>query len=382
MLDIADSLAVLPFLTRVPRDHLDRAASRFDRVSLLGGEPLWQEGAPSGSLAVVVSGELEVRAKGRAIAVVKAREIVGEASAFFTDKPRTASVAANRATEVLVLGSDDLRALRWQKSRVYDALLDAALQTLCRRILATNTRIGEMAAGSVASPERKEPGALARLWRTFRPGGPTGPCPPIGPLLRTLPGLRDIEPEVEAELAEAYTAEPLEDGQLVVLEGEYGFSGYIVAEGSVAVLRNVRGDKAELLAKLGPGQQFGMNTLVNSMPRTASCVAESPGWLYRMDGQAWERLRGDARRAWRESVLATLSGQITSANAALDRAMRDHAKRGGLVVKTRGGPTDPFKELLAASGYLEALPIGDEGLEAVQFVVDEDMKRNPKNRGR
>lgn len=397
MLPVADELSFLPFFTRIPRTEIDKAAPRFERVALLGGEPLWSEGAESGSLAIVLSGEMEVSSRGKAIATVRTREIVGEASAFFAGQPRTASLAATRACDVLILRTADLRALRWQKSAVYNALLDVALQTLVRRVQATNARIAEFAAGTVASPERKEPGALARLWRTLRPGGPTGPCPDLGPLLRSQPGLRDMEPEVETKLAAAFVAEPSSEGQVIVLEGEPGLAGYIVAEGPVDVLRNVRGDRAELLIQLKPGQQFGMNTLVATTPRTASCVAAGAGWVYRMDGDAYERLTGDARRLWRESILATLAGQIANANGALDKAMRaarakggSPAKKGNVGVgeftdssagKSGGAKQDGFSKLLAASGYLESLPASDDALAGLEFVVDEDMKRNPKNRG-
>ena len=390
MLGVVDELAFLPFFTNVPRPEIEKAAPRFERVTLLVGEPLWQEGTESGALAIVLSGELAVTSRGKNIATLRMREIAGEASAFFPGQKRTASLTASRASDVLILRTEDLRALRWQKSRVYDALLDVALQALVRRVHATNVRIGDLASGSVASPERKEPGALVRLWRTLRPGGPSGPCPALGPLLRTQPGLRDMDAEVETALSAAFVAEPMTEGQIIVLEGEMGLGGYIVGEGSIDVLRNVRGDKAELLVKLGEGQQFGMNTLVATSARTASCVGASAGWLYRLDGNAYEQLRGDARRLWRESVLATLSGQISSANAALDRAMRDAARRGpakaGATTGAKAGAKraisaeDGFKNLLEASGYLESLPVNSAALGAMEFVVDEDMKRNPKNR--
>ncbi|MBM4366981.1 MAG: cyclic nucleotide-binding domain-containing protein, partial [Deltaproteobacteria bacterium] len=212
----------------------------------------------------------------------------------------------------------------------------------------------------------------ARLWRSFRPGGPAGPCPPLEPLLRQQAGLDDLPPEAAAALAASFVAEPMEEGQVILLEGEPGWCGYIVAEGTVEVLRNVRGDRAELLAKLGAGRQFGMNTLVIPGPRTASCVAATAGWLYRLDREPHEALAGQARRAWRESILAVLSSQIRTANGALDRALRKSGQ------KLEG---DSFQSLLQASGFLEAAP-SEEALERVQFVVDEDMKRNPRNPAR
>lgn len=375
MATVAEELSLLPFFSRIARPDLDRAAPRFRRVELTPGEVLWQQGAAVDELAIVLVGELRASVGGNEVGRVRAPDILGEASAFVAGSERSATLAAVLPTTLLALDLPELRTLRWQRSRVYDALLDLAQRALVKRVAATNQKVAQLAEGGFASPVRREPGALARLWRALRPGGPTTPCPPAGPLLRGFPGLREMEEEVEAELVAGLVAEPVSEGQVVVLEGEPGSCLYIVAEGTIEVLRNVRGDRAELLVKLGPGQQFGANTLIESLPRTASCVAAGPGWLYRMDRQAFEALRGDARRLWRESVLATLATQLRHANRALERAAR-------AVGPARAGEREGggFSDLLRASGYLESLPAQETELEELSFVVDEDARRNPKNR--
>jgi CRP-like cAMP-binding protein len=151
-------------------------------------------------------------------------------------------------------------------------------------------------------------------------------------------------------------------------------------------LRHVRGDRAELLATLKPGDQFGVNTLVERGARTASCVASTAGWLWKMDAEAYGRLRGDARMLWRESVLAVLGSQIRNANAALQRATpameRQPAASSAGAVAARGGAPkrDGFNDLLKASGFLEALPAGEAELEELEVVLTEDDKRNPRKR--
>lgn len=369
----ADTLAALPFFARVPRHEIDRAAAAFTPHVLAPGELFWEEGAPVASLALLVVGELAVHAGTSEVARLRAPELVGEASAFFPGQRRAATLKATRPSALLILDTRGLQSLWTARSRVYDALLDVALLALARRVEATNRRLSEVAAGAFAAPQRKEPGAIARLWRTLRPGGPAGPCPPLEPLLRQQAGLDDLSAEASATLAASFVAEPIEEGQVIVLEGEPGWCGYIVAEGTIEVLRNVRGDRAELLAKLGAGRQFGMNTLVIPGARTASCVAATAGWLYRLDREPHEALTGTARRAWRESILAVLASQIRTANAALDRALRKSGRG--------ASEGDGFQSLLQASGFLASAP-SEETLERVEFVVDEDMKRNPRNQGR
>lgn len=400
MASIAEELSRLPFFARVPRQELERAAERFRPVSLEAGEVLWWQAAPVDEMALVLLGELVAEAGGKEVGRVRAPDIIGEVGAFVAGSSRVATLRSVRATQVLCLSGADLRALRWQRGRLYDTLLELAQKAMIRRISATSARLASIVAGGAAAPARKEPGALARLWRTLRPGGPSGPCPPIGPILRAQAGLRDTTEEVQDALASAFVTESFEEGQVIVLEGEPASAMYIVADGEVDVLRNVRGDRAELLVKLGPGAQFGANSLIEPTPRTASCVAATPGWLLRMDREAFNALTGEARMLWRESVLTTLASQVKNANAALERALAagPHPSATPLPakppapgraavpagqetsVRLQRGSTG-FDQLLKASGYLETLPSNEQELEEMTFVVDEDHKRNMKNRG-
>lgn len=379
---IADELATIPFLRKASASELRASAPLWDQVSLGPGEALWDEGAAVDELGVLVIGELVAESEGVEVGRVLPGEICGEASSFFEGQVRSATLRARTGAQVLTLPTASLRTLRWQRSRVYDALLDQALLQLGRRVKATNQRIAQVVQGGVAAPARKEPSVLVRLWRTLRPGGPTGPCPELAPLLRKMPGLKNAGDDAIAALATAFLAEPVEEGQIVFLEGEAGAAGYIVGEGQIDVLRHVRGDRAELLATLQPGDPFGINTLVERGERTASCVAGAPGWLWRMDAEAHAALRGDARLVWRESLLASLGTQIRGANTALQRALRAAGARPG-DARPAARPSageDGFQDLLRASGFLEALPTGESDLERLEVVITEDEKRNPKRR--
>jgi CRP-like cAMP-binding protein len=373
---IADELSTIPFLSRASGADLRASAPLWEQLSLTAGEVLWEEGAAVDELAILVVGELVAELDGTAVGKVLPGELLGEASAFFTGTARTASLRARTAAQVLVLAVPSLRTLRWQRSGVYDALLEQALVTLVRRIRATDQRVAQVATGGVAAPARTEPSALVRLWRTLRPGGPTGPCPPIEPLLRAQPGMRDADGEIIAALSQAFVAEPVTEGQVVFLEGETGAAAWLVADGQVDVLRHVRGERAELLAALGTGCLFGINTLVERGARTASCVAARPGWLYRMDAEAFGKLRGGIRLAWRESLLGALATQIRGANASLQRATTGKATPKARAAAPSGD--EAFQDLLRASGWLEGLPAGD--LERMEVVMDEDARRNPRKK--
>jgi CRP-like cAMP-binding protein len=373
MASLADELAMLPMFQRVPRREMTSAAPLWQAIALSPGERLWEQGEAVDQLAVVLFGELAAVVDGVEVGRVMPGEILGEASAFFAGTTRSAALVSRGSTQVAVLPTPSLRTLRWQRSALYDALLEQGLKSLVRRVRATDQKIACLALGAEKAPVRAEPSAMVRLWKAFRPGGPKSAAPDLLPLLQRQPGLRDADAETLGQIQGAFVAEAVEEGQIVFLEDEPGHAAWIVAEGAVDVLRHVRGDRAELLATLSVGAPFGINTLVEKGPRTASCVAAQAGWLYRLDTEAAAALQGDARLRWRESMLAALATQIRFANASLNRA----------TARTRGpvqAGSGELRDLLDASGFLEGLPTNEETLAAVQFAVTDDHERNRKNR--
>ncbi len=359
---------------RVPASALGSAAALWSVRELYTGELLWRGGAPVEEVGVLLSGDLRAIVNEAEVGKVLGGEMIGEAAGFFAGSLRTASLAAGSKSKVAILPVSGLRTLRWQRSPVYGALLDSALTTLARRIQAANQRIATLAQGREAAPVRSEPALLARLWRSLVPGQPNEPCPDLLPLLKGLPGLADATPEVLKPLLDAFVAEPMQEGKALFLEGEQASSAFLVARGNVDVLRHVRGDRAERLATLKAGDVLGINTLIQTGPRTASCVAVGQGWLFRLDTAAYERLTGDTRLWWRESMLGSLATQIKLSNQALRRDL-------GQAPAQAGKKTDGFQDLLAASGFLEALPMSEDGLSGIEVVQTEDAKRNPRRSG-
>lgn len=376
-----------PVLRRCPAPDLKASSGLWRLQTVDAGDILWVQGMPSQELGVVVQGELQVDVNGVEVGLVRSGELIGEVATFFGQE-RSASLRAQTRVQVLTLSIDGLRTLRRKENPVYMALLDQALVSVVRRVRSTNVRIALAATGGQAAPARKDQGAFAKMWKKLRPGGPKDECPPILPLLKRQPGLSRMDDAALEKLGALWTPVPVEEGKVVVLEGEEGEAAYLIASGDVDVLRNVRGDKAEKLCSLGAGDQFGANTLVEKGTRTASCVMATAGWLYTIEGKDFRNPPQEVARLWKESVLSTLTAQIRNANRALNLAQartvanekRAELKRrveaeAGDKRSKRKKKDDSFKQLLAASGYLEGLPASEQGLEQVDFVVDEDMAR-------
>lgn len=368
---IVERLQSIPFFRRVALPDIRRSAPFWEVRTLGVGEVLWEQGTAASALGVVVDGTLAARVDNTEVGVIRTGELVGEVGAFFAGARRSATLVSGGVSILLTLDMEGLRTLRQQGSGVYDALLEQALLTLTRRIRTTDLQIAKLAHGDRPQPVKSEPSTLLRIWRVFRPGGPSGPCPPIEPLLQRQAGLMDAHGEMLSALAQAFEAEAVEEGKILCMEGEVGASAYLVADGKVEVVRNVRGNQAELLATLGPGDLFGINTLVEKGTRTASCVAGTAGWVYRIDQDRMRGLGTVVARLWRESMLGALSTQLRNANNVL------HRLNGGKTILV---PESDFQNLLLASGYLEGLQVAEGELDQVQVVYTDEQKRNPKNR--
>ena len=184
---------------------------------------MWTEGKSADELAIVTSGELVASVDGVEVGRVLPAEIVGEASAFFSNQSRSATLVARKPTALLTLKVEGLRALRWQRNPLYELLVEQAMVALVRRIRNADIRIAQVANGDMPAPARTEPSALVRLWKALRPGGPRNECPPLEPLLCRQPVLRDVEPELVADLCSGFTAMPVDPVSIVKPSGAEPF---------------------------------------------------------------------------------------------------------------------------------------------------------------
>lgn len=113
---------------------------------------------------------------------------------------------------------------------------------------------------------------------------------PVAEFLSQLPVLTGIDADAREFLAGLVREEHFEAGDVIVAEGQPGHRMAFVVAGTVKVVKSGDGDGAVVLAEMGPGEFFGEMSLVESLPRSASVVAETVVTVYTLSGVDFYRL--------------------------------------------------------------------------------------------
>jgi CRP-like cAMP-binding protein len=369
---VTDSLIAVPFFRGIPSETLRGTRGLWNGRKLHTSRRIWNQGDPGDAVAILVEGHMEVRVDRHAVGQVGPGALLGEAGAFFRGLTRTADLVTTETCKILVLSRAGLGELRAMHPVVYAALLDEALLRASERVRGTTLRLARYGRGTQPQPSRERTSKLIQLVRRMQQELPSADeQPDLINLLRRLPLLSRAPNRVLQPIAKLFIPKAVPEGQVLFLEGEMGGTAWLVGSGGVAVARNTKGRKAEVLTTVTAGQMLGHNTLILRGERTASCVATSPSWLYRLETERFNTLREPARRAMRESMLYSLVVQLRRCTALLGDVLDDGSD--GHTLSATLDQRATFKRLLKASGYLESHS-WVEDME-VDFVVDDASAR-------
>ena len=97
-----DLLKSVPLFEHCSRRDLARIAGITDEIAIDEGKVLITEGDRGREFFVIISGEVEVRRKGRKVATLQAGTFFGE-MALLSNQPRTATVTAVTPLRLLVI---------------------------------------------------------------------------------------------------------------------------------------------------------------------------------------------------------------------------------------------------------------------------------------
>jgi len=112
-------------------------------------------------------------------------------------------------------------------------------------------------------------------------------------ILELLQNLFDPPKEGLEEIADACSVITLEDGKILISEGDEGDSLYLIIDGELSVLTDV-GGRSTCVSKLSKGEIVGEASFLNKVPRTATLVADGAVTVAELKG-------GDARKALKDN---------------------------------------------------------------------------------
>ncbi len=302
----ADSLRGVALFAGLDDASLAELAAIARPFTAAAGTELFQQGDDADALYVLGAGRVRVSARVGGDEEVRVAElgpgdVLGE-MALIDGGPRSASAVCEEATSGWQIGRLHFEAVLWLGMRpVGFEIKRRLLRVACERLAAVTDDIAELVdAADAATPD---------------PGGPPPPRADDAPgpasgldraVLVRLPFFSSFNDAQLAELLALAVRREVPRGRMLFDEGDPAPSLFMVVRGAVQVTLH-RGDAAEKLALLGPGQVFGHMALVLDGARTARCTAREQTVLLELPRSGFEQLLADRTAAGQVFVNALCS---------------------------------------------------------------------------
>ena len=177
--------------------------------------------------------------------------------------------------------------------------------------------------------------------------------------LRTAPLLADLPDETLTALLEAAPEVALDEGEVLLAEGEQASALYVVLEGELEVTKAFGGTDA-LLAVCGRGELLGELSMVHGRPRSATARALTPARLLRIEPDALTQLLTEPR------VAVTLLATVTRHLEELELHLRQHdrmATLGTLTASLLHELNNPAAAIARSVEQLDAALTSWQGLD-------------------
>ena len=176
------------------------------------------------------------------------------------------------------------------------------------------------------------------------------------------------------------------DSEVICSEGSDSDDMYIILKGSVRVMRNDAQGKPRELAILEAPTMIGQMGLVDGSNRSATCLAIGKVGALSINISTFQELLSEATSAgsaFRHLLLASMNMQLSSANAKIRNLVQDieaetlPQKEPSSQTEQKSSSSDRLMEI---AGVLDGWKMDTRGIDNVEFVEDDDMKRTREAR--
>ena len=212
----------------------------------------------------------------------------------------------------------------------------------------------------------------------------------LRPIARTLLRSYQVRSSRSIDLAEAMCkGRPVSwsDGEVICAEGDPSSDMFIILKGSVRVMRNDANGYPRELAVLKAPTMIGQMGLVDGSARSASCLAVGKVGSLSISLETFRNILSEASApcsAFRHLLLASMNMQLSTANEKIRQLIEDIEQEGAEKSKDKVIQKEPPKSsaerLMEIAGVLDGWNIDTHGIDDVNFVEDEDMKRTREAR--
>jgi CRP-like cAMP-binding protein len=313
--DAASALEELPrVFVGVRPEVLRRVLHHFDVLDIWAGEKIIQQDDVHPALVFLLRGSVEASRDGQGRRV-KSGQVLGLTSLYGTGRwPVTLRAVTD--CRLMVLELPGYRELRESGSVVALALEEYAIEAMLQGLERTTQRVRELVTPEPIGTVLPNPGMLARFASALGGGGIQPKRLDVVASLLAMPTLRNAEAvdiEVLREHAEGVTAQR---GTFLITQGEPSQHLYVIVSGAVDVITAVGSDRAVRYETLGPGDVFGVWSLLRETPNWASYVVTRKAVLVELHKLAWVELasvRGACGSVLRLAVLRGLTRRLTLA---------------------------------------------------------------------
>ncbi len=109
-------------------------------------------------------------------------------------------------------------------------------------------------------------------------------------LLKSIPLFKDLTQMELIQVAKEVKNKKLPKGTIVIEEGSEEGSLFILKSGSAKVYRIDQKGRKKILGKFEKGQWFGEVSLIDHLPRSASCILEEDSELLEITKESFHKL--------------------------------------------------------------------------------------------
>jgi CRP/FNR family transcriptional regulator, cyclic AMP receptor protein len=126
--------------------------------------------------------------------------------------------------------------------------------------------------------------------------------------LGAMPLFRECSKKELRQIARLADEIDVEEGRVLITEGETGHEAFVIVEGTASVSRD-----GKEVARLGPSDPFGEMALIDKKPRNATVVAASPMKVLVIGKREFAGLMQEAPD-FRDGVMASLAARLRDAD--------------------------------------------------------------------